>query len=94
MQRMHGERDPMTETTPTDRTQRPFARIQETVPDPREQMQLAVLYLVIRRDLDGHARDRDRLADVMERHHGWPADRTRRRADRLDALGLLDGGTA
>lgn len=84
----------MNGTTRNDRTQRPFARIQETVPDPRDQMQLAVLYLVIRRDLDGHAPDRDRLTDVMERHHGWPADRTRRRADGLEALGLLDRGTA
>lgn len=91
---MHDKRDTMNGTTRNGRAQQPFARIWETVPDPREQMQLAVLYLVIRRDLDGHARDRDRLADVMERHHGWPADRTRGRADRLKELGLLDGGTA
>lgn len=67
----------------------PFETLWEAVRDPREQMQLAVLYLTLQRDLRGVVLDRDGLAALMARRHRWSHDRTVRRLERLVDLGLV-----
>lgn len=67
----------------------PFETLWEAVRDPREQMQLAVLYLTLQRDLRGVVLDRGGLAALMARRHRWSHDRTVRRLERLVDLGLV-----
>lgn len=77
-----------------------FERLWQDVDDPRRQMDLAVLYLTIRRDLDGVVLDVDRLVQAMARQHRWTRTKTRRLLDELLDLGLvtceeqLDGGAS
>lgn len=66
----------------------PFQRLWEAVRDPREQMQLAVLYLVIERDLGGIVPDVRELIELMETRHRWPCHRTTERLDGLVDVGL------
>lgn len=66
-----------------------FETLWTRVDDPRRQMQLAVLYLVVARDLDGIVTDRDRLVERMAHRHGWSPERTRDRLSGLVELGLL-----
>lgn len=77
-----GPRDPPRDVNP-------FETLWEAVRDPREQMQLAVLYLTLQRDLRGVVLDRDGLAALMARRHRWSHDRTVRRLERLVDLGLV-----
>lgn len=67
----------------------PFETLWNRIDDPREQMQLAVLYLVVVRDLDGVVADRDRLVELLGDRHGWDPSRTEQRLARLVELGLV-----
>lgn len=71
-------------------TPAPFETLWNHVTDPKEQMEMAVLYLVIDRDLDGTPPGPDALAELMATRHGWPRARTLDRLATLESLGLLD----
>lgn len=66
-----------------------FETLWSRVEDPKEQMELAVLYLVILRDLEGVVAERDRLVELVGTRHGWDPVRTRRRLARLVELGIV-----
>lgn len=66
-----------------------FETLWTRVADPKEQMELAVLYLVVLRDLEGVVADRARLVELLGDRHGWDPARTRRRLERLVELGIV-----
>lgn len=67
----------------------PFQRLWDRVRDPRIQMDLAVLYLVVSRDLGGVVLDASELVELMAKRHRWQRGRTRDRLDRLVDCGLV-----